>query len=98
MLRARFEPIAAGEHASFACRLFSGRGWSFSWHFHPEIELTTILRGNGQRFVGDHIAEFSEGDLVLLGPTLPHTWYSRRPLRGLPHESVCIQFLPTCFG
>ncbi|PWJ39940.1 helix-turn-helix domain-containing protein [Sediminitomix flava] len=46
------------------------------WHFHPELELTYIVKGKGLRFVGDHIAPFQEGDLVLLGENLPHQWVS----------------------
>ena len=46
----------------------------FLWHYHPEFELTLTLNARGQRYVGDHLADFSDGDLILLGPNLPHTW------------------------
>ena len=46
----------------------------FLWHYHPEFELTLTLNARGQRYVGDHLADFTDGDLILLGPNLPHTW------------------------
>src|ERR1700748_2221491 len=97
-MQPRFEAISAGGNASFVCKTTTGPGWKFAWHFHPEYELTLITRGSGQRFVGDHIGDFRAGDLVLLGPNLPHTWYSRPPLVDLPHVATVIQFHRDCVG
>ena len=46
------------------------------WHFHPEFELHLVTSTQGNRYVGDHIAPFGPGDLVLIGPNLPHNWIS----------------------
>lgn len=46
------------------------------WHFHPEYQLFVVLEGTGTRFVGDQVARFGPGDLVLTGPNLPHVWRS----------------------
>lgn len=43
-------------------------------HYHPHYELVWIKKGFGIRVVGDHIDQFKEGDMVLMGPNLPHTW------------------------
>ncbi|MGV8091548.1 MAG: AraC family transcriptional regulator [Mangrovibacterium sp.] len=48
--------------------------FTFPWHFHPEFELVYILKSFGKRFVADHVEDFHEGDLVLLGSNLPHFW------------------------
>lgn len=45
-----------------------------AWHYHPEIELLYISKSNGIRFVGDSVAPFFPGDLVLVGSYIPHLW------------------------
>lgn len=54
----------------------SAPAFELYWHFHPEYELTYIAAGKGKRLVGDSYESFSEGDLVLLGPNVPHSWVS----------------------
>ena len=97
-MQARLEKVSApGATASFLCRRRRDARFGFAWHFHPEIELTLIVRSRGKRFVGDSIADYEEGDLVLLGPNLPHTWDSGPARRG-PHEAVFCQFSPSFLG
>ncbi|MFC2113370.1 AraC family transcriptional regulator [Bacteroidota bacterium] len=43
-----------------------------SWHYHAKFELLYISKSYGIRFVGDSVSQFSPGDLVLVGPYLPH--------------------------
>ena len=45
-----------------------------NWHYHPELELTHIVKGRGTQFVGDSIVRFKEGQLAMLGAGLPHCW------------------------
>jgi AraC-like DNA-binding protein len=45
-------------------------------HRHRQLELTWIERGTGIRYVGDSVAPFASGDLVLLGVDVPHAWVS----------------------
>ncbi|WP_273568393.1 helix-turn-helix domain-containing protein [Maribacter halichondriae] len=44
----------------------------FYWHFHPEFELVYIEGASGTRHVGDHISQYAESDLVLIGSNIPH--------------------------
>ena len=46
------------------------------WHFHSEFQISFIVKGKGTRFIGDHVQNFEEGDLVFTGPNLPHLWRS----------------------
>ena len=76
-MRPLFEKVTVPEGASWA--LLDRRlddGIPFQWHYHPEFELTLTLNSRGQRYIGDSIATYDDGDLVLLGPNLPHTWCS----------------------
>lgn len=45
-----------------------------SWHYHAQYELLYISMSNGIRFVGDNVSQFFPGELVLVGPYLPHLW------------------------
>jgi AraC-like DNA-binding protein len=51
-----------------------GKSFPCPWHYHPEYELVLVLKSTGRRLVGDNIGYFKEGDLVLMGPLLPHVW------------------------
>jgi AraC-like DNA-binding protein len=71
---ASFEDVQSAENSSLGVFLYDRPSFERGWHYHPEAELTLILESSGRRFVGDHIGNFEAGDLVLLGPNLPHTW------------------------
>lgn len=67
----------------------------FQWHHHPEYELTLTLNSRGQRLIGDHVGTYDDGDLVLVGPNLPHTWVSRAKLdASRPHIALVLWFHP----
>jgi len=66
----------------------------FQWHHHPEYELTLTLNSVGQRFIGDHVGDYADGDLVLIGPHLPHTWSSRARVGDGPHVALVMWFHP----
>jgi len=91
-MRPTFEKVSRPTTASFRCYVRDDPFFEFNWHFHPEYELTCILESRGRRFVGDDIADYRTGDLVLLGSNLPHTWYSGKPRKGARHRAVVVQF------
>ncbi|MEM7106113.1 MAG: AraC family transcriptional regulator [Bacteroidota bacterium] len=62
------------------------------WHYHPEIELTLIVKGEGTRYIGNHISSYADGDLVLVGEHLPHHWVSNKQKAENFHEAIVIQF------
>jgi len=97
--KASYERVDPEPGRSFAFRKFDLLRFDSPWHFHPEIELTLILAGRGRRFVGDHIEDYGPGDLVLVGPGLPHYWHSE-PAKGSDGRvrSLVFQFLPDFLG
>ena len=44
------------------------------WHYHIEAELIHFQKGHGTQFIGDHIQNFQDGDVILVGSNLPHYW------------------------
>ncbi|WP_373495573.1 AraC family transcriptional regulator [Aquiflexum sp.] len=72
------------------------------WHHHTEFEFFHMVKGSGTRFIGDSIESFTDGDLVLVGPNLPHVWrsdkcyYASNP--NLNIELILTQFLPDFLG
>ena len=79
-----------GQDSFLAFEIIQNR-LDFFWHYHPEYELTLIVKGKGKRLIGDHHEYFESGDLVLIGPGLPHTWVSDRNMMG-KCEAIVIQF------
>jgi AraC-like DNA-binding protein len=97
-MKASFEKISPGASSFLG---FERRDLAFPyyWHYHPEFELTLIVESHGQRLVGDGIEEYGPGDLVLLGPNLPHSWRSTPAESGSAiHRAVVAQFREDFLG
>ena len=63
-------------------------------HAHHHVELTWIERGSGLRLVGDDASPFETGDLVLLGPQVPHTWLTTGARQQPRPAATVVQFAP----
>lgn len=96
-VRALLEPIAPLPGESFTFREFATTRFTSPWHFHPECELTLIVKGRGLRYVGDSIERCEEGEVVLLGKDLPHYWWQDPGDRRRAH-SIVVQFLEDFAG
>ena len=95
--RALFEHVRHDRELGILFRDVTGPALQFPWHFHPELELTHIVRGAGRRYVGDSIEPFNDGDLCLVGGNTPHCWLTEQGDPGPVHARV-IQFLPESIG
>ena len=92
-MKVAWESIQAGTQSARLMRLrlasFAG-----ALHAHEALELTWIQRGEGVRIVGSRVEPFMAGDLVLIGPGLPHVWLSH----GVPPEgawATVLQLMPS---
>ncbi len=46
----------------------------YPWHYHPEYEIIFVEKSYGIRFMGNHIGNFTDGDLMFISSNLPHVW------------------------
>ncbi|NQZ79904.1 MAG: helix-turn-helix transcriptional regulator [Colwellia sp.] len=73
-MKAKCGKMIASDNGSWRFEKFQFPVKEFDWHYHPEYEICLTLNSKGSKHVGDHISDYDNPDLVLLGPNLPHTW------------------------
>lgn len=90
-MKIEFEIIYPDEGSSFRLLHTKTKAEDYSWqyHYHPEYELVCVLNGSGTRHVGNHFSTYENGDLVFLGPNVPHAGFGLNA-HG-PHEEIVIQ-------
>lgn len=92
-MKPAYERVEFGENCSV--RVYHRRlpRIPFEWHHHPEYELTLTLNSHGKRYIGDSITDYTDEDLVLVPPNLPHTWSSNRSIDSAsPQVAIVIWF------
>ena len=91
------ELVPADPNSPLTLRDTRASHFTYPWHYHPELELTLVVTGQGLRYVGDSIHAFEDGDLCLVGAGTPHCWLSK-PVPGRPVRALVVQFSPKVFG
>jgi AraC-like DNA-binding protein len=90
------EEIKLNPDESFFIGIFQDHIDKSHWHYHQEFELSFITEGSGKRIVGDSTEEFHTGDLIFIGPRIPHVWFPeerhKRQHSGRTLESVYLLF------
>lgn len=100
MIRAIPEIVQPASEQSFLIRAFGDEAFKAPYHFHAEYELTLILNGKGKRYIGNHMADFKAGDMVLVGANLPHCWKlvpEKQPDAGAIVIQFAIDFMGDSF-
>ncbi len=65
---------------------------SFDWHQHGLTEITFFIKGQGLRFVGDHVGNYHPNQISILGPNLPHTCVSQNQIEDTAHQMISLHF------
>lgn len=99
-MQAYLEKIPIGQSAAIYVKELNMPQFDAPLHFHPEYEIMMALKSRGVRFVGDNVSDYQEGDLVFLGPNLPHYWHkSADGMYGeTPVHAIVIQFSEALIG
>lgn len=91
----KIEPLFGN---SFTIREFANQSRNVepNWHFHPEYEIVYISNGRGKRHIANHISYYEEGDLIFLGPDLPHLGFSEES--DEEHREIVVQMREDFLG
>lgn len=66
------ERLPISKSSPLNVRFFDYEHFTYPLHFHTEYEIIYINVGTGTRFVGNNIAKYQAGDILLIGSNLPH--------------------------
>lgn len=101
-MKAHFHKVAIEPAKSYNIRFDPKPLPGTIWHYHPELELHYIIKGEGTHYIGDSIGNFSDGQMVFLGENLPHAWRHKKEYfeanSTLLTATYVLQFHPSCFG
>ena len=90
------EQLQISESNPIKARYYDYDRFTYPWHFHSQYEIIYVKKSCGRCFVGDCIERFSEGDVVLFVPSLPHYMRSDDAYHGdnprLRVQGTIIQF------
>jgi AraC-like DNA-binding protein len=73
-MKPKIKKVGASKAQSFEIMEVNEPHFYSYWHFHPQLEIMYVLESTGTRIVGDSIKRFKPGEIVVLGPNLPHIW------------------------
>jgi AraC-like DNA-binding protein/quercetin dioxygenase-like cupin family protein len=90
-MKLEFEVVHPDEGSSFRLihQKVQAEFCTWDYHYHPEYEIVCVPYGNGTRHVGNHFCNYENGDLVFIGPNLPHSGFGLNA--HALHEEVVVQ-------
>ena len=95
-MKIEFEKIAPDQGSSFKVIHWKSENDRFFWHQHPEHEIIFVKKGSGKLHIGNHLGEYAEGEVMFLGPNLPHTGLGYGVIGE--HEEIIVQLHQNFLG
>lgn len=87
------ELVSIAGHESFKAFAHGYPYRTVRWHYHPEYEIHLVTSTQGRYFIGDFIGHFEPGNLVMIGPNVPHNWISDVPVGSrVEKRNIVVQF------
>lgn len=96
--KSQHEEIQPSFGSSFTFKSFTNKQTSDLpyWHHHPEFEIVFVSNGTGNRQIGGHITSYEDGDLIFLGPNLPHLGFAQEVQEE--HVEIVVQMKENFLG
>jgi AraC-like DNA-binding protein len=95
-MKVEYEKISPDTGSSFRLIHWKSENDRFFWHYHPEYEIVFVRKGAGKLHIGDHLKNYEEGELVFIGPNLPHTGFGYGVIGE--HEEIVVQIRKDFLG
>jgi len=95
-----YEKLYIDNDSLFHYQEFIQPHFTSPFHLHDEFELILIVKSHGKLFIGNSITNFTDGELYLFAPGLPHCFFNSRGYdksNELAH-AIVIQFRKDFLG
>lgn len=95
-MKVEYEKISPDTGSSFRLIHWKSENDRYFWHYHPEYEIVFVKKGSGKLHIGEHLKNYEEGELVFIGPDLPHTGFGYGVIGE--HEEIVVQLRKDFLG
>lgn len=95
-MKVEYEKISPDTGSSFRLIHWKSENDRFFWHYHPEYEIVFVKKGSGKLHIGEHLTNYEQGELVFIGPDLPHTGFGYGVIGE--HEEIVVQLRKDFLG
>ncbi|WP_319511994.1 AraC family transcriptional regulator [uncultured Draconibacterium sp.] len=99
-MHATYEKLVVDENSLFHFQEFKQERFTSPFHIHDEFELILVNKSHGKLYVGNQVTNFSDGDVFLFAPDIPHCFHNTKgfELEGELAHAVVVQFKSDFLG